>query len=83
MCHHKLKNLSWSDHVNSLCKRVKSKLYLLRKSFSNISFDVPCKLYYSYVRPILEYAGSVWCPNLIQDQQSLEGVQRSATRLPM
>ena len=35
------------------------------------------------VRPILEYAGPVWCPYLVKDIHALENVQRRASRLAL
>ena len=40
------------------------------------------RLYLTYVRPVLEFAGPVWCPMLVRDATLLESVQRRATRLP-
>ena len=34
------------------------------------------KLYMSHVRPVLEYAGTVWCPYLVGDRETLEKVQK-------
>ena len=38
------------------------------------------KLYKSLVRPILEYCSPVWCPHLKKDLNTLEKVQRRASR---
>lgn len=34
------------------------------------------KLFMSHVRPVLEYAGTVWCPYLVGDKETLEKVQK-------
>ena len=34
------------------------------------------KLFMSHVRPVLEYAGTVWCPYLVGDRETLEKVQK-------
>lgn len=39
------------------------------------------KLYTFPVRPILEYATSVWSPYLVKDIEALEEVQKRASRL--
>jgi hypothetical protein len=34
------------------------------------------KLFMTHVRPVLEYAGTVWCPYLVGDREVLEKVQK-------
>lgn len=75
-------DLSWSSHISYVCKKANSTMYLLRKAFREVSFDAFIKLYKCYVRPILEFAGPVWCAELVRDKNALESVQRRATRLP-
>ncbi|KAL3287999.1 hypothetical protein HHI36_002452 [Cryptolaemus montrouzieri] len=58
-----------------------SLIYLLRKSFVHLSFASSITLYKSCVRPILEYAGAVWCPVFVRDKNILESVQRRAARM--
>lgn len=74
-------DLSWSEHILTTCKRANSMLYLLRRTFVHVSFKASIQLYKTYVRPLLEYAGPVWCPVLVRDQSLLESVQRRATRV--
>lgn len=75
-------SLSWSEHILSISKRANKFLYLIKKAFSGCSFQTFITLFKTYVRPILEFAGPVWCPTLVRDAVILESVQRRATRLP-
>jgi hypothetical protein len=53
------------------------------KSFFSHNISTLVKAFKVYVRPILEYASSVWSPHLIMDIESIEAVQRRFTkRLP-
>ena len=38
-------------------------------------------LYKTIVRPIVEYGNAIWGPHFALDQQSLENIQRRATKL--
>jgi len=48
-----------------------------------VNTNVFSMLYKSLVRPILEYAVSVWCPYLVKEIHALENVQRRASRLAL
>ena len=54
---------------------------LIRRSFSYLNPKLFQILYKSFVRPHLEYAGSVWSPKLRKLINLIERVQRRATRL--
>ena len=75
-------DLTWSAHIINVCKKANTIIYLIQKYFSYLNFATSIKLYKTYVRPILEYAGPVWCPVLVRDKNLLENVQRRATRIP-
>lgn len=75
-------NLSWSAHITNICGRANKFLFLIRKAFLRMSPDTAKKLYTTYVRPILEYGGPVWSCDLVRDANSLEKIQRKASRLP-
>ncbi|RZC33191.1 RVT 1 domain containing protein, partial [Asbolus verrucosus] len=75
-------NLSWSAHVLHVTRRANSILFLVSKVFSKRRVETVVKLYKTYIRPILEFAGGVWAPVLQRDVDLLEALQRRATRLP-
>ena len=56
-------------------------LGMVRASYTFLDGPTLRRLYTSLVRPHLEYANSVWNPPYIKDAQSIENVQRRATRL--
>ena len=53
----------------------------IKRSFSCLDKTMFRTLYVSLVRPHLEYASEIWNPYLIGDIQTLEKVQRRATKL--
>lgn len=75
-------DLSWSEHILSITNRANRFMYLCGKAFRGCSPLTASKLLTTYVRPILEFAGPAWCPELVRDVNLLEGVQRRFTRLP-
>ena len=52
----------------------------LTRNIDHKSPEIIKKLYIAFVRPHLEYAVQFWSPNYIKDQNSLERVQRRATK---
>ena len=58
------KHLTWKEHVNDICsKAIKAKAFLQHNLFRCPAI-VKSNCYTSLVRPILEYAATVWSPHL-------------------
>ena len=53
----------------------------LKGTLTKFSKELFIFLYKTYVRPQLEYCVQLWCPYLAQDIDTLENVQRWATKL--
>ena len=58
-------------------------LGILIKTFSNRDVDIWKKLYVSLVRPLFEFASTVWSPHLPGDIDMLERVQERASKIPL
>ncbi len=54
---------------------------MLRRTFSHWDFDSVKLAYFTFVRPLLEFAVTVWSPYLQIDYKLLKRVQERATRL--
>ena len=76
-------NLSWSPHIQRLCTRARRQLGIIYRQFykANANTATLKVLYISRVRSILEYGACVWDPHLQKDIDSLEGVQRLASKI--
>ena len=72
--------MSWDDHVDKVCRNANNKLSFLRRNLSTCPKDVKEKCYKTYVRPILEYAATVWDPKTKKCNDKIESVQRRACR---
>ena len=75
--------LSFNEHVDSTCKKANSALAFLRRNFRSCQRKIKIDLYLTYVKPILEYAATVWTPHTRYAINKLENVQRRAARFVM
>ena len=73
-------NLSWSLQANKCASKANSVLGFIKRTVGPKNPQLFSKLYKSLVRPILEYCSSVWCPHLKKDLNTLEKVQRRASK---
>ena len=55
-------DLNWSTHINTITNTCNSKLGFLRRNLSRCPQKLKATAYLSLIRPILEYAASVWEP---------------------
>ena len=76
-------NLSWSPHIQHLCTRARRQLGIIYRQFykANANTATLKVLYISRVHSVLEYGACVWDPHLQKDIDSLEGVQRLASKI--
>ncbi len=76
-------DLSWDMHINHLCNKANKTLGFLRRNIKVSSRKIKSMAYKSFVRPVLEYASSIWDPYTEQNISKLEAVQRRAARFVM
>ena len=72
--------LSWKCHIDNITKKANSTMAFLRRNIRSSQRDAKAKAYKTYVRPIVEYAASVWSPAIDSHIKQLEMVQRRAAR---
>ena len=77
------KALSWSGHITNIASKASQIFNFLRRNFTKCSSTVKASSYLTLVRPIMEYAASVWDPYHLNDIQALEKVQRRAAHWVM
>ena len=73
-------DLNFESHIDYIVKRASSKKAQILRNFTYRSKKVLVPLFKSLVRPILEYANTVWDPSLRSQITLLEAVQRKFTR---
>ena len=74
-------NLSFSSHQQQASKTAFRVLNMIRRNFPRITREDFHFLYGTYVRPLLEYGSQIAHSGLIRDRNSLEHVQRRATKM--
>ena len=74
-------NGTWKDHINEIYKKACSRLNILRMMKHNLDRNSLEKLYFGFIRPILEYGSVVW-DNCTREQSDLiESVQYESARI--
>ena len=68
--------LSCSPHISNIASKASQTLNFLKCNLSMCSTAIKASAYFTMVRPIMEYASTVWDPFYVKDIQQLEKVQR-------
>ena len=74
-------DMSWTSHVDIICKSAGSRLNLLRKLSFKLNRKALEILYFAYVRPILEYASPIFCQQTISNDMRMENLHNQAARI--
>lgn len=72
--------LNYDLHINKIIGKAYSRVGILFKGFASRDVRVLKQAYLTYVRPVLEYASSVWSPYLLKHVNSIERVQKYFTK---
>ena len=76
------KQLSWKKHIASISSKANQVRQFLQRNISFCSKDVKLLCYKTFIRPIVEYASTIWDPvDNKQQQDLLNRVQNKAVRL--
>ncbi len=73
-------NLSWNKQTEHAASKATRILNFIMRNFSPASKTIKEKLYFTLVRPHLEYGSVAWNPYSVKNISSLEKVQRRAAR---
>ena len=74
-------NLSWTDHVSKVSKKMSTNIWLLSKIKRYLSVEHRVLFYKSYVHPHLDYGNIVWGNAAKTNLLQLERLQRRACRV--
>jgi hypothetical protein len=73
-------DLSWKSHITNIIAKASKNLSFLRRNLQSNLTSIKARAYKALVRPLLEYAPTVWDPHTQQDIRRIEMVQRKAAR---
>jgi len=75
------KDLKFTPYVNQIVTKANRVLGIIKRTFASRDANTIRSLYVTLVRPILDYASTVWNPTIMKKFQKLEAVQRRTTKL--
>ena len=74
-------DLSFDKHIAEKVNKATRIVNIIRRSFMYLDEESFLNLYKALVRPHLEYANQIWAPKLQRQIDSIENVQKRATKL--
>lgn len=72
--------LDWTTHIDTIISKAYRLLYFFQRNFKDAPQALKETLYFTNIRPVLEYACTTWDPSTAILQEKLERVQRRASR---
>ncbi|XP_071477587.1 uncharacterized protein [Diadema antillarum] len=73
-------DFNWIKHVENVCQKANHTLAFLRRNLHLNSPKLKTTAYRTLVRPLVEYASSVWDPSTARNISKIEMIQRRAAR---
>ena len=74
------RTLSLNEHINSVTKKANNTRAFLQRNINRCPEAIKTLCYQAFVRPIVEYASTVWDPSTEKNIKSVKNVQRQAAR---
>ena len=72
--------LTFNDHIQTITNKANQINAFIYRNLRHCSSTVKCNCCRSIVRPVLEYASSVWDPHTLNNINKIEAAQRRAAR---
>ena len=73
-------HLSWSKHIINITKKANGTRGFLQRNINTCPSSIKEICYKLMIRPIIEYASTIWTPHLQKDILKLETIQRRSAR---
>jgi hypothetical protein len=75
------KNMRWNHHIDQVAKKANNTLAFLRRNLHHCTRSTKSQYYLTLVRPIAEYASTIWDPHTKENINKIEMIQRRAARM--
>ena len=73
-------DLNWNIHINNICNTAYRTLGLLKRNLNSCPTEVRLQAYQALIRPLLDYASTVWDPYQEYLKEKPESVQKRSAR---
>ena len=70
----------WNTHIHNITAKASRNLGFLKRNLQSSSSSIKERAYKALVRPLLEYAPTIWDPSTASNEKKIEMVQRRAAR---
>ena len=77
------RKLTWNDHIDNITNKANNARAFLQRNISSCPQAIKSRYYQTFVRPIVEYASTVWDPSTKKYTKAVENVQRQAAHFIM
>ena len=74
-------NLQWSDHIDSLCSTISSKISLLKQLPLYIPVEAQKRYYQGYILPLIDYGSCTWGTTTKANIKRISKLQKRAARI--
>ena len=75
------KNLSWTPHVNALCKKISTKVFQLSRLEQFVNFQTRKLFFTSHIQSLIDYGSSLWDSTSKSILKPLQSLHRRALKL--
>ena len=70
------RTLSWNNHINTVAKKASNISAFLQRNLHQLPRKSKAQCYQTLVRPLMEYACTIWDPHTKENINKLEAMQR-------
>ena len=74
-------NLTWNDHVSTLCKNLSYKVSQLSRSRNIVTKEMMLTIYNSIIQPTIDYAITVWGHTTMTNINKIQRLQNLSARI--